>query len=215
MKWQYFLLTFCCFLFLITAGCTDDQFPRLTGPYLGQVPPGDNPELFAPGIVTTGMYTRDLTMTPDGSEIYFCRVVGPYTYTAIMVTRIENGRWTRPEVAPFSANPGTMDLEPFISPDGQKFFFLSTRPDTANGESEGDQDIWVMDRTGDGWSEPYNLGAPVNSEGAEFFPSVTIDGTIYFSRAEKGSRIHHIYRSRYVDGKYMAPDKLPRSSNAR
>ena len=32
-------------------------FPTLTGDYLGQPLPGDTPEVFAPGIITTGMYT--------------------------------------------------------------------------------------------------------------------------------------------------------------
>ena len=39
--------------------------------YLGQTPPGAVPQLFAPGIVGTGMHTRDFAMTPDGREIYF------------------------------------------------------------------------------------------------------------------------------------------------
>lgn len=43
----------------------------LTGEYVGQTPPGNTPELFAPGLITTGTYTRDVAMTPDGSELYF------------------------------------------------------------------------------------------------------------------------------------------------
>jgi len=30
------------------------DLPSLTGPYLGQEPPGQEPELFAPGLVSTG-----------------------------------------------------------------------------------------------------------------------------------------------------------------
>ena len=31
----------------------DDDFPKLTGSYLGQQPPGMTPEIFAPGLVST------------------------------------------------------------------------------------------------------------------------------------------------------------------
>ena len=57
------------------------SFPELSGPYLGQKPPGDTPELFAPGIISTAMYTRDITIMPDGKEIYFC--ISAFRYNLI------------------------------------------------------------------------------------------------------------------------------------
>ena len=48
------------------------RFPELSGPFLGQTLPGDNPELFAPGIISTAMYERDIAIMPDGNEIYYC-----------------------------------------------------------------------------------------------------------------------------------------------
>jgi len=64
-----------------------------------------------------------------------------------------------------------------------------------------------MDREGDAWSEPYNLGPPVNSDAPEFFPSVTTDGTIYFTREGEG-RLSVTMRSRLVDGVYTEPEDL-------
>ncbi len=188
-----------------------DKFPVLKGPYLGQTPPGKTPGLFAPGIITTGIFTRDVAMTPDGKEIYFCVSVGSYTYSTILVTKQVDGRWTEPAVTPHMENPDHMNFEPCISPDGKRFFFLSNRPGGVGNAKLGNQDIWVMDRKGDGWGEPYNLGAPVNSENGEFFPSVTRDGTLYFSRAK--GRQSFIYRSRLKDGKYTEPEKLPKQVN--
>jgi len=185
-------------------------FPTLTGDYLGQALPGNTPELFAPGIVTTGMYTRDVAMTPDGSELYFGVLLG--TVTAIVEThRGPDGAWTEPEVAPFSRDSRFFNLEPHISPDGGKFLFLSTRvedPGPDDLRNWSNQDIWVMDRVGDGWGDPYNLGAPVNSEESEFFPSMTLDGTLYFTRGINGGQESYIYRSRLVDGRYQEPDRL-------
>jgi hypothetical protein len=188
----------------------DAAFPVLTGEYMGQTLPGDVPELFAPGIVTTGMYTRDVAMTPDGSQIYFGVLLG--TVAAIVEThRGPDGVWSAPEVAPFSTDSRFFNLEPHISPDGSRFLFLSTRvedPGPDDLRNWANQDIWVMDREGDGWGEPYNLGAPVNSEESEFFPSMTLDGTLYFTRGLHGGQESYIYRSRLVDGRYQEPERL-------
>jgi len=199
---------------LMAAGCAPppDDFPVLTGPYLGQTPPGATPELFAPGIVSTGIYTRDVAITPDGQELYFGVLLG--RFTTILETHVERGRWTRPEVAPFARDARFFSLEPAIAPDGQRFFFLSTRLTEEREPVEGEirtwshQDIWVMDRIGGGWGEPYNLGPPVNTDGPEFFPSVTNDGTLYFTRGSEDERESYIYRSRLVEGRYQEPEKL-------
>ena len=180
-------------------------FPELRGPYLGQEPPGLEPRIFAPGIVSTGLATRDVAMTPDGKELYFGVTLGGQSM--IMVTKQVDGIWTEPAVAPFSGRSN--DLEPAISPDGQRFFFLSSRPPAGQEEKPGwaYQDIWVMDRLGDGWSEPSNLGPPINSDAPEFYPSVTEDGTVYFTR-QRDDRVSVTMRSRLVDGVYAEPEEL-------
>ena len=205
-----------CLLSLAVIGCgpcgpvaTEDvsagAFPELRGPYLGQESPGLEPRLFAPGVVSTGLATRDVAMTPDGDELYFAVTVG--ARTVIMETKVVGGTWTEPVVASFSGR--YLDIEPAISPDGERFFFLSTRPQPGQEEKPGwvYQDIWVMERVGDGWGEPYNLGPPVNSDAPEYFPSITADGTLYFTREGEG-RVSATYRSRLVDGVYTEPEIL-------
>jgi hypothetical protein len=194
------------------AGAASTDGARLTGPYVGQAPPGDTAEIFAPGVVTTGVYTRDVAIMPDGSELYFGVLLGPVT--AIAVTRQgPDGGWSKPEVASFSRDSRFFNLEPAISPDGSRLMFLSTRvdgrePDPGEMRAWANEDIWVVDRAGDDWSEPYNLGPPVNTEDSEFFPSMTRDGTLYFTRGTEGGEESHIYRSRLVDGQYQEPERL-------
>ena len=205
------------FLFCFVPAVASAESPAIppppAGPYVGQPLPGDEPALFAPGIVSTALYTRDIAMTPDGREIYFSVSTGGYTYSAIAVTRLVDGRWTPPEVAPFSADATYKYGEPCITPDGRQFFFASSRPAGGGPPREHDWDLWVMDRAGDGWGEPRNLGAPVNSPVGEFFPSVTRDGTLYFTRTDHEAGTNFIYRARRSDDGYAEPEKLPAPVN--
>jgi hypothetical protein len=63
------------------------------------------------------------------------------------------------------------------------------------------------------WGSPLNLGEPVNTDGGEFFPSLTLDGTLYFTRNEKGSALNQIFRARWADGKFQEPELLPEQVN--
>ena len=197
----------------IPAPASPPSFPFPGGPYLGQPLPGREPEPFAPGLINVGVPVRDVAISPDGDEIYFGTEVGGFSFSTIMVTRRVGGVWTEPAPLPFMDTPGAMNMEPCLSPDGRRLFFFSTRPRAA-GEEPGNQDIWVMERAGDSWGEPGNLGEPVCTDDSEYFPSVTRDGTIYFTRNPKAApREAAIWRARWRDGAYQAPEKLPAQVN--
>jgi hypothetical protein len=183
------------------------DFPLLQGPYLGQKPPGTTPMVFAQGIVSTGLYTRDIAITKDGKEIYFC--ISDASVTAIFVTKLLNNRWTEPVIAPFSGK-GFFDMEPSIAPDGEKFFFLSNRPPHNKEPGNGwyFQKIWMMNKTESGWSEPQLVDEPVGTEENEFFPSVTNENILYFTRSTKNGKAR-IYRSRFENGSFKEPELLP------
>ena len=200
---------------IIINSCNNNQkqsltnFPLLSGPFLGQTLPNDDPIIFAPNIVSTAMYTRDITMTPDGNEIYFC--ISVMGYNLIYFTKQIDNVWTEPKIAPFITELDKIYYEPHITPNGSRMLFLTSLSD--NESEEVTQNIWAVDRLGETWSTPYNLGAPINTDGTEYFPSTTREGTLYFTRAKKGSRIHYIYRSKLVDGQYIEPEKLNDSVN--
>lgn len=190
-------------------------FPAVSGPYLGQILPGPGPALFAPGIVSTGMYERDMAVTPDGKEIFYGLVAG--RLATIMTTSQLDGRWTQPRVASFAADPEYFYFEPCLSADGTRILFLSTRPPEGQAlrPGWGHQNIWAADRAGDGsWGEPYDLGAPVNTADGEFFPSLTRTGALYFTRSKSGGE-SGIWRSDFRDGRFQEPVKLPDTVNGR
>ncbi len=97
-----------------------------------------------------------------------------------------NGVWTEPgDCFLLRRTRASLILNlPFQQTDPGSYF-LSTRPD--GDEAVGDQDIWYVERNGSGWSLPVNLGEPVNTDGGEFFPSLTRDGTLYFTRNAKAA----------------------------
>ena len=188
----------------VTEKKTSSEFPQLTGPYFGQTPPVGEPEVFAPGVLSTNLYTRDMAISPEGDEIFFS--ISAMGLNLIFYSKQENGKWTEPLVAPFISDFEYMFYEPHITSDGKRLLFLCNKPRVPN--SKPNEDIWAVDKIDGKWSTPYNIGTPVNSEDAEFFPSVTNEGTMYFTRNKQGDPISYIYRSKLENGKYQEPVKL-------
>jgi hypothetical protein len=171
------------------------------------------PELFGEGVISTPDDELGITFTRDGDTAYFTKRT-PTTNTpprlVICVAHRTGGRWSEPRVASFSGRFD--DFSPAISPDGSKLFFSSDRPApgrAATAASPADVDLWVMERAGDGWGEPRNLGAPINGPDAEQSASVAADGTLYFSSNRAGGKgSFDLYRSRFAGGRYTAPENL-------
>lgn len=203
---------------LLTLNCkyktenNNDLLNGLSGPYLGQELPKEIPELFAPGIVSDGLDNRDIAIMPNGKEIYFSNAVGGTEYVTILCSREEKGIWTKPEVVCFAANPGFMYYEPCISTDGNKLFFTSNMPINDSLEMS-EPNIWYVQRHEDKWGNPIVLDTTINSIYDEYFPSITKDGTLYFTRGSKTGE-YFIYRSIQINGKYTKAVKLPKQVNS-
>ena len=174
-------------------------------------------ELLAPGTIDTPDYELNAAFTPDGRTLYFTRIqpnwpAGP-DYWVIAVAHLAGGRWSEPEVAPFSGRYN--DADPVVSPDGRRLFFVSNRPLTAGAPPKRDYDIWMMGRQADGaWGEPVNLGPNVNSDRNEYYPSVAANGTLYLQTTRPDSRGGDLYRSRLMNGVYQPIEPLGDSVNS-
>ncbi len=198
-------------LFLVSNLTAKEDWPVLKGPYLGQKPPGMIPEIFAPGIVSTGINEGALIFSPDGKSIYYNITHLTHRFTAIVSITQKNSYWTKPQVALFSGKFN--DSDAFFSYDGRKLFFTSDRP-LKNDGNPGNLDIWVVERNGTGWNVPKNLGTVINSEDIDVNPCVTRNGNLYFaSNRAAGKGAHDIYRSELKNGKYTEPVNLGDSIN--
>ncbi|HXQ34201.1 MAG TPA: hypothetical protein VN843_09325, partial [Anaerolineales bacterium] len=106
------------------------------------------------------------------------------------------------------------DTDPFVSPDGKKLFFASRRP-VEGTTPKADFDLWVVEKTNTGWSEPRHLEAPINSESQETSPSVAADGTLYFSSTRAGGKgSADLYRAKIAGGNYSAPENTGDAINS-
>jgi Tol biopolymer transport system component len=121
----------------------------------------------------------------------------------------ENNIWKPPQRVPYVSPKN--DCDPFFSHDGNRLYFISTR---TKKTGKNDWDIYYVNRTETGWSEPINLGPPINTDYDEYYVSLTMDGTLYFASDKPGGYgSHDIYRSKLVDGKYIEPENLGKSIN--
>jgi Tol biopolymer transport system component len=194
-------------LLIICAFCTlswADSEP----PYASKQPMPE-PTIFGSGIISTADFDSHPAFTPDGKTLYFLRSSPTFNFWTIVVSHYEKNHWSNPEVLSISGQ--YRDADPFITSDGKRLYFISDRPkDAASTSAESRSlDIWFMEKAGNGWGPPQNVGAPVNSPGQEWYPTIAQDGTMYFgSDREGGKGRTDIYRSRLVDGKYTEPENL-------
>lgn len=151
---------------------------------------------------------RDFTMTADGSEIYFTIQNPLEEIGAIVCAMGKNGKFKKITLLPFSGK--FRDIEPALSPDGLKLFFSSNRPLHQDSAKTKDYDIWYVERSSmeAHWTEPKNIGEPINTAADEFFPSIASNGNLYFtSERENAPGGDDIFMSKW-NGTYSTPVAL-------
>jgi len=104
---------FYCLFVLVTATWFTQQsdFPKLTGPYLGQKPPGMTPEVFAPGIVSTPEF-REYSIFDFKDRLYAS-------------FRTATGAWGTPIDLSQRLNLPEGEMLPTLSPDRRYLFFCN------------------------------------------------------------------------------------------
>jgi OmpA-OmpF porin, OOP family len=94
-----------------------------------------------------------------------------------------DGSWSRPVLLKLSTN--TDDLGPFIAPDQKTLYYASARQGAGR---QGGTDIYKtsrLDDTWSNWSEPVNLGKPINTSALDFYFTIDRAGNVFTSRANK------------------------------
>jgi Tol biopolymer transport system component len=181
--------------------------PEGEGVYLGLEPPGLEPEVFAPGIVSLEEGKEyNITVSPDLQEIVFTRRTPRGGDDRLWTSRLEGGRLTVPVLAPFGTDG--LETDACFTPDGKRLVFNSARPLPAGKAGSRVLSVWVVERTDGGWGEPRFLDSPLNDLQPVYF-SFAEDGTLYFTRSSPRG----IYATEPVDGQYLEADRLPDAIN--
>ncbi len=200
MKTRIVSLLTCC---IIISNFTTAQIRRSVGP------PVNHPSFneYAPSISANN---RTMIFESDRGK--------NGRWELFVTTKTDKNRWNQPKpLTKINAVGNENDLigGPSISYDGRTLYFFAS----FDG-GKGDMDIYYATREGEEWSEPKNIGAPINSEKYEGFPSISADGKkLYFIRDNFSKRrdkeiCYTIWSStRNDDGTWTVPEKLPAPIN--
>jgi peptidoglycan-associated lipoprotein len=119
-----------------------------------------------------------ITFNKDFTEAFFSRCgddsKDAIQYCKLMYSQLINDQWSKPEVLPI-VEKGINYGHPALSADGKRLYFSTDHPDGLGGF-----DIYETRKTSEGWSEPKNLGAAINTVGNEVSPFIDKD-TLYFA----------------------------------
>ncbi|MCC2618193.1 hypothetical protein LJ739_18195 [Aestuariibacter halophilus] len=159
------------------------------GPYIGQTSPGQTPQPFAPGIVSTPGYEYSGVFTPDLNEFYFIRGAQDNKSQEFVQIKNHDGQWHTSVISPRKG-------QPFVAPDGQTLH-LGRR---------------YMTREGNGWSEVKFLPEPFKDM---FIMRLTAsaNGNLYFDTYDADNDEFPIRYARRIDGGYAPPQPLDDTIN--
>lgn len=135
-------------------------------------------------------------------------------YEDFYITTRKDGLWSPAKNLGPPINTQFNEGAQSISADGMHLYFTAcNRPD-----GFGSCDIYYAKREGDEWSQPVNIGPPVNTPSWDSQPSISPDGrTLYFVSNRSGNYGRmDIWRSvRKNDGRWSEPENLGPVVNTR
>ena len=179
----------------------------------------ESPHRWTPTAISSAAYESSPAFSPDGRELYFFRADRNFDNYRLMGSRCEPTGWSAPEEMPFSAAPGVLEADPYVTSDGQRLYYVSARPAPGEAPSpDNDLDIWYVERDVHGrWSEPQRLPEPVNSSATELLPRLDDRNRLWFGSDRPGG---HGGRDIYIatrdrDGHWRVTNAGPPISTAK
>lgn len=155
-------------------------------------------------------YQSGATMAHDGKTLllYMSTQRGS-ALNDIFVSFIEkDGTWSEPKSLGKKINlPDYNELTPYLASDGVTLYFSSDRPGGL-----GDNDIWMtkrLDNSWQKWSDPVNLGEPINTPDWDAFFTLDAGGEYaYLTTSEEGFGESDIVRVKLMEKEKPKPVML-------
>lgn len=182
----------------------------------------DQPALFEPGNITDLKSNEwGICFTPDGNTAYFTRRDGATNRKRIYETTKTKSGWSVPSIASFSTDE---DEAPFVNHKGDKLFFASFRPlPDGSSTQKFDSNLWYVNKTSDGWSEPQPVSGSINQAmqennqwpaNYEAGPSTDKDGNLYYWAKATQINVTNLYFCPFnADGTFGDPVELMEPSS--
>ncbi len=147
------------------------------------------------------------TISADGSTLIFTSCEGRSSFGScdLYVTYGQGNKWTKPENLGSGINSRYWDSQPSLSADGRVLYFASNRPGGV-----GKRDIWSSQLTETGWSEPVNLGKPINTPFDETTPFIHVNNDLLFfsTQGYPGLGGFDLFFSEKTNGQWSLPTNL-------
>ena len=170
---------------------------------------------FAKGVISTEENSEfELAFSTDGLKAYFSRRP-PDAKQMIYVSDFKDGTWSSPKLAEFSTD---RDETVHITPNGQYLFFGSERPIPGKpNKGNFDMNIWMVEKTDKGWSEPKPLPEPINAVQTEDeeWPSsnnnfifTNDDENFYFTSMRRGTKSIKLYQTTFDGQDFSEPKAI-------
>ena len=132
------------------------------------------PEIL-PQTINTRFWESQPSLNSNGQSLYFVSTQPGKGGQDLWVSQKKNGQWSAAR-ALNELNTAQDDSSPFIYPDDATLFFASNgRPGL------GRFDLFKTVKKINDWSEPENLGTPINNELDQIGYCIGLDGWAYFS----------------------------------
>jgi hypothetical protein len=152
--------------------------------YLNEPTPGKMPVLFGAGTVSVnGENTHALSFSRDGRMLIYSRYPERKSY----IMSFGDSLWSKPVEAFFEGK------EVCFSPYGNRIYYY-----------KDPGDICYNAKTEEGWGPSISLDSAINTSDMEYYPSVTYDGTLFFSRGMNWSDSKIMYAV-LNNGYYSSP----------
>ena len=158
--------------------------------------------------INTNLHEGTFAITKDRKTIYFTRNSKQKTdekISHLMLYKAEwvEDEWKNIEELPFNGEDFSTE-HPALNPDETKLYFSSDREG-----GQGGFDLYYVDIQKDGYGNPVNLGATINTDKKEQFPHIDAEGNLYFaSNGHPGYGLLDIFKSEMKDGELQKPNNL-------
>lgn len=163
-----------------------DELSGITGTKAGDIfvsEKDDKGKWSKPEPVTGGLNTDydegAACFSTDEREMYLTQCVSDPSYpryAQIVKSNRSDAAWGKASEVKLTNDTLSSYAHPAVSPDGEWLYFVSDMPG-----GKGGLDIWRVRIVAGGYGGVENLGAPINTEGDEMFPTFRPYGDFYFS----------------------------------